>query len=64
VARGAPGPRDRADPDARRGRRARCAFPTIRDPSEADVAHWQALYVTELRDLHREFRNDPPLTIV
>jgi hypothetical protein len=45
---------------------APCAFPTIHDPTEADVAHWHALYVAELRDLHREFRSDgdPPLTLV
>jgi hypothetical protein len=45
---------------------APCAFPTIRDPTEADVAHWHARYVAELHDLHAEFRsaNDPPLTLV
>jgi hypothetical protein len=45
---------------------APCAFPVIRDPSDADVSRWHALYVAELCSLHAEFRSarDPPLTLV
>lgn len=37
---------------------APCAFPALRDPSDADVSRWHALYVAELCSLHAEFRSE------
>jgi hypothetical protein len=43
----------------------RCSFPVIIDPTDAEVAFWHAQYVTELRNLHAEFRttDDTPLCV-